>query len=229
LTPKLVAIFAHPDDESFSAGGTLARYVDYGVDVTLVTATRGEAGEIRQGIPPPEDVGQLREAELRTALSLLGVEHLRLLGLPDGKLDTCEHQLQSELYELLGELKPQVVITEDVRGITGHPDHIEVTKAVVKTFDRVAEVMKLYEHVVPGGGPTGHLLGTPEDHITTWIDVEPWRERMLEGLQAHRSQVPPDTVRRFHDLPKPLTDHYVCVRTRVPILIPERDLFAGID
>jgi N-acetylglucosamine malate deacetylase 2 len=228
----LCAFFAHPDDESFSAGGLMARYAEEGVHITLVTATNGEAGEIAPGLSvKQEDLGAWRERELRKAADVLGVADLRLLRLPDGKLEEHAGDLIEAYVRILKELRPQVVITEDVQGITGHPDHVAVTRAIVHAFDAVPDgPLKLYEHVVPRAqfADQPHLTGTPEDYITTVVDVSRWRGRLAEALRAHRSQVSEDMVTRITAMEGDWLDHYVCVRSRVPILIPEVDLFSGI-
>lgn len=227
---SLCAVFAHPDDESFSSGATLARYAADGVEVTLITATSGEAGETGSAPVTPSGLGAWREDELRRAAEVLGVHHLRLLRLPDGHLAEHGGELFAAIRDVLAEIEPQVVITEDIQGITGHPDHIAVTRAVISAFDDLAgaELLKLYEHVVPRSTAPEFLAATPDDYITTTIDVEPWREQMLAGLRAHRSQVGEDMLTRFAGFPPRLLDHYVCVRSRVPILIPETDLFSGV-
>ena len=81
---RLLAVFAHPDDETFGSGSTLARYASEGVDITVVCATRGEAGEIAPGSDATSEIlGDVREAELRSALKILGVQSLILLGYRD--------------------------------------------------------------------------------------------------------------------------------------------------
>lgn len=231
-THSLCAFFAHPDDESFSSAGALAMYVDAGVHVTLVTATCGEAGELVTGIDiGEEDLATWRERELHQAADILGVTDLRLLGFPDGRLDAHEDDLYASYAAILRELRPQVVITEDIQGITGHPDHLAVTRAVVRAFDSVPDgPLKLYEHVVPISliGPDAPIQGTQDDYITTRLDVSRWRDRMRRALAAHKSQVPPALIDRVVGMSDPWIDHYVCVRSRVPMLIPEYDLFAGI-
>jgi LmbE family N-acetylglucosaminyl deacetylase len=226
----LCAIFAHPDDESFSAGGTLARYADAGVQTTLVTASSGEAGEIGSAPVEKSGLAAWREGELRAAAAVLGVRDLRLLRLPDGRLADRPAELEASIAAVLREIRPQVVLTEDVQGITGHPDHVAVTGAVLRAFDTLGESgpLKLYEHVLPEPNAPQGLYGTPVDHITTTLDVDRWRDRQLAALREHRSQVGEDLLERFAGFPGPWLDHYVCVRTRVPILIPESDLFVGV-
>lgn len=226
----LCAVFAHPDDESFSAGGTLARYADQGVEMTLITATSGDAGEVGSAPVEQKDLAAWREGELRQAAAVLGIHHVRLLRLPDGGLAERGDDLYVAIREALREVRPQVVLTEDAQGITGHPDHIAVTRAVARACDELGASgpLKLYEHVLPVSTAPPGLHATPDDYITTTLDVEPWRERMLAALGAHRSQVGGETLERFRGFPAPWRDHYVCVRTRVPILIPEADLFTGV-
>jgi LmbE family N-acetylglucosaminyl deacetylase len=229
-TTKLCAIFAHPDDESFSVGGTLARYASEGVEITLVTATSGEAGETKSTPSAPGDLATWREGELRQAASVLGVQDVRLLRLPDGGLRDSADELDAAIAEALRDIRPQVVITEDVQGITGHPDHIAVTSAVLRAFDALRDSgpLKLYEHVLPQSLARPGLHGTPDDYITTAVNVELWRAQQIAALRAHGSQVGDTILERFAGYPAPLLDHYVCVRTRVPILIPEDDLLSGL-
>jgi len=227
---KLCAIFAHPDDETFSAGGTLARYADAGVEITLVTATSGEAGEVGSAPVERSGLGAWRERELFEAAGVLGIKTVRLLRLSDGRLEGLGDELAASFASVLEETKPQVVITEDVQGITGHPDHIAVARAVLRAFDGLAESspLKLYEHVLPASLAPPGMHGTPDDYITTILNVESWRDRKLAALRAHRSQVGEEMLALFEWFPAPFLEQYVCVRTRVPILIPEDDLFAGV-
>ncbi|MGH2441720.1 MAG: PIG-L deacetylase family protein, partial [Chloroflexota bacterium] len=142
----LCAVFAHPDDESFSSGGTLSRYAAEGVEITLVTATSGEAGMITGEKLEIADLRSWRERELRKAAGILGVKHVRLLGLPDGKLAESSQALTQSIRGILFEIRPQVVLTEDVQGITGHPDHVAVTHAVVRAVEDLGESgpLKIY-------------------------------------------------------------------------------------
>jgi LmbE family N-acetylglucosaminyl deacetylase len=133
---KLMAVLAHPDDESLGFGGTLAKYASEGVEVSIVMATRGEAGRYRgrqQGPqhPGPLALGRIREAELRAAASVLGVRDLWLLGYRDRELDDADPRGAVErIAGLLRQVRPHVVVTFGPDGAYGHPDHIAISQLV---------------------------------------------------------------------------------------------------
>ncbi len=149
----LLAAFAHPDDEAFGTGGTLARYAADGADVTLVCATRGEAGEIAEGVDAtPETLGAVREGELRCAADTMGVKRLIFLGYRDsGMAGTPENadprayvnapaeEVVARLVGIIREVKPQVVVTFEPNGGYGHPDHIAIHRHTVAAFHAAAD------------------------------------------------------------------------------------------
>lgn len=140
MAHSILACFAHPDDESFSIGGTLARYASRGDDITLVCTTRGEAGEISDpALASPENLGEVRERELRCAAAALGIGRVEILGYRDSGMEGTEDNNDPRAYvmadrdeviaRLVGyirSLKPEVVITFDPDGAYGHPDHIAI-------------------------------------------------------------------------------------------------------
>jgi LmbE family N-acetylglucosaminyl deacetylase len=126
---RLLAVFAHPDDESMGMGGTLAKYSAEGVETYLVCATRGERGWFgpEEQNPGLSALGQLRTKELENAVQELGMKGLYFLDAIDGEVD------QSNPAEAIGKIvshirriKPQVVVTFPPDGNYGHPDHIAV-------------------------------------------------------------------------------------------------------
>jgi len=149
-TLRLAAVMAHPDDESLGFGGVLARYAAEGVQVSLITATRGQRGRymgIRPGPghPGPEGLAKLREAELRAAADVLGVSELVLFDYMDGELDRVEPRPAIALIARhLRRLRPHVVVTFNPEGAYGHPDHVAIcqlaTAAVVMAADGGAEL-----------------------------------------------------------------------------------------
>jgi LmbE family N-acetylglucosaminyl deacetylase len=131
---KLMAVLAHPDDESLGAGGTLAKYSADGIETSLVTATRGQRGRFRghrdaPEHPGPEALGRIRESELTAAAAVLGIRDLSVLGYQDGGLDQADpREVISEIAGHLRRVRPQVVLTFPPDGSYGHPDHIAISQ-----------------------------------------------------------------------------------------------------
>jgi LmbE family N-acetylglucosaminyl deacetylase len=128
---RLMCVLAHPDDESLGTGGILAKYAAEGVETYLVTATRGEQGWFgsEETYPGAETLGQIREAELRTATQVLGVREVALLGYVDGELDQADpFEAIAKIVAHMRRIKPHVVITFDPNGVYGHPDHIAISQ-----------------------------------------------------------------------------------------------------
>jgi LmbE family N-acetylglucosaminyl deacetylase len=169
----ILSVLAHPDDESFGMGGTLARYAQEGVKVHLICATRGEAGEVGpEYLQNHESIGELREAELRCAaghLGLAGVHFLDyrdsgMVGSPENEHPTALVQaalqeVAARIAEYIRLLKPQVVLTFDPIGGYRHPDHIAIHQATVLAFHLAADpefvceyppyqAQKLYYHTI---------------------------------------------------------------------------------
>jgi LmbE family N-acetylglucosaminyl deacetylase len=124
---KLLAVFAHPDDESMGMGGVLAKYSSEGVHTHLVSATRGEMGWFgpKEQNPGWRSVGQTRTVELKNAVKELGMRSLNFLDYIDGEVDKADHaDAIGKVVVHLRRIKPQVVVTFPPDGNYGHPDHI---------------------------------------------------------------------------------------------------------
>jgi len=168
----LLAVFAHPDDESFGPGGTLARYTAEDVAVHLVCATCGEAGEdALADTDGLSDLASRREAELRCAASALNLASVEILGYRDSGMAGADANMHPEalaqarieevaerVANAMVQLRPQVVLTHGPGGGYGHPDHIAVHQAVVGAWDLAsahrlpgAHPSKLYFHTFPRG------------------------------------------------------------------------------
>lgn len=135
---RILGVFAHPDDETFCAGGTLAKYAAAGAEVLVVSATRGQAGQIRDAtVATRRTLGSVREHELRLACSQLGVRHVRCLDYMDGTLDTLDAGvLAEEILGIICTFRPDIVITFEPSGAYGHPDHIAISAATTDAFRR---------------------------------------------------------------------------------------------
>lgn len=126
---KLLAIFAHPDDESMGMGATIAKYSAQGVETHLVCASRGErgwAGDPKQN-PGLKRLGEIRTQELENAVNILGMKSLSFLDYIDGDVDQANHhEAIGKIVTHIRRIKPQVVVTFAPDGAYGHPDHIAI-------------------------------------------------------------------------------------------------------
>jgi LmbE family N-acetylglucosaminyl deacetylase len=139
---RLMAILAHPDDESLGNGGTLARYAAERVEVTLVTATRGQRGWFGDPAANPglNALGELREAELREAAAELGIREVILLDYVDGDLDQADaERVTCELVNHIRRVSPQVVLTFGLDGAYGHPDHMAISQLTTRAIVHAAD------------------------------------------------------------------------------------------
>jgi LmbE family N-acetylglucosaminyl deacetylase len=134
--PRILGLFAHPDDEVFCAGGTFAKYVAGGADAVIVSATRGEMGQIRDSsIASRATLGAVREQELRNACAALGVQRVEFLDHLDSTLtEVGRAALAAELTTIIDDVKPDIVITFGPDGAYGHPDHITIGDAATDAF-----------------------------------------------------------------------------------------------
>jgi len=128
---RLMAVLAHPDDESLGVGGTLAKYAAEGVETFLVTATRGERGW--RGDPAADPglaaFGQRREAELLSAAQILGLREVHFLDYIDGDLDQADPAgAIGQIAAHMRRVRPQVVLTFGPEGAYGHPDHMAISQ-----------------------------------------------------------------------------------------------------
>ena len=192
----ILLVFAHPDDETSSMGGTTARYSEMGVPVDLVCATRGEKGS-RLGVPDGVETGAAREEGLRAVGRITGLRRIHFLGYVDGELalaDTSE--AAARVLDIMRDDPPQVVVTFGPDGISGHSDHVAISRAASAAFEKMAAgdpgLRKLYYVTVPrcvlAGAGEFHIATRPDDEITTVIDVSGFLDRKIRALETHSSQ-----------------------------------------
>ncbi len=197
---RLLALTAHPDDESFRCGGTLALLARRGIRVQLLTATRGEAGS--RGDPPlcrADELAAMRERELRNACAALGIEPPRFLEYLDGTLaDVDEEEATAQVTAIIQEVRPQVLLTWPPDGLSGHPDHVAVSRWTSLAFQRAAALgpdapAALYHLAVPRSVAKAlglsHLHDAPDEQVTLTVDVTPVWEQKLAAIRCHRTQM----------------------------------------
>jgi len=187
---RMLVILAHPDDESFAVGGTLAKYAHQDVQVILLCATRGEAGI--QGVKP-EEAGDIRERELRQAAEHLGIE-VYFLGYQDGGLaNTPPEMLLETIACWIDLVQPQVILTFGPEGISGHPDHVTISRIVTQAYDQFYKKgMLLYirpsEATALGCGVTFSNTGDGQPLVE--IDISDYKLEKVRAIQSHASQNP---------------------------------------
>ena len=174
---RLLLVHAHPDDETINNGVTMAKYAALGAQVTLVTCTRGEEGEVlvnelaNLASDKDDKLGEHREIELKDAMDELGIKDFRFLGAPSkkwrdsGMMGTPANdrddvfwqadldEASNELVKIILEIKPQVLITYDEFGGYGHPDHIKAHRVAMRAAELAAnqgwQVSKIYWNTMP--------------------------------------------------------------------------------
>ena len=202
----LAAIFAHPDDETFAVGGTLARHAGGGGRSLLYCATDGDAGKSSGiAVSSREALGRLRRAELEAAARVLGIGEVRLGGHPDGALAGADQEaLIGEIVALLRAARPGVVVTFGPEGApTGHRDHGAISRAATAAFFLAALPSAYPEQGAAGLAPFApsrlyyvtfeppmpeglrHPHGLP---VTARLAVAPFDAVRREAFEAHRTQ-----------------------------------------
>ena len=156
-TRRFLGIWAHPDDEAYLSAALMARTVDEGGQVTLVTLTDGEAGFPDDDPRPAEERARQRRRELTGAMAQIGVTDLRFIGLPDGAVaERGGETLVDTLGAIMRDVRPDVIVTFGPDGITGHDDHVHNWSAVTRAWVDV------------GIGDLWYA-----EHTRTWLDE--WR------------------------------------------------------
>lgn len=273
----LLAVHAHPDDETITMGGTLARYSAEGVRTVVVSCTTGSLGMVGDPRLLTDDgVAGLRARELDAATARLGVSHVDRLGYADsgmagwpqnhaaGAFHAAPLESAADLLiAIIERERPQVLVSYDHTGGYGHPDHVKAHAVTVAAFERSGSARpdKLYfvrfpltwsrEFVralraegidapgsAPGGadaGPDVAEIGTPDELVTTRIDVSAYVATKRAALAAHASQMPPSAflMRMSDDLAARVWAFEYFSResgptTAEPAAI-ESDLFTGLD
>ena len=191
---RLLAVFAHPDDETFCPGGTLALLARHGVGVHVLTATRGQAGS--RGDPPlctQEELPAVRESELRCACAALGLEPPRLLDYQDGDLtEVNPEEITTHILAAVTEIHAQVLLTFGPDGLSGHPDHIAIGRCAAEAYARSNEIAALYTLAVPRSLAEQlemrQVHSIPDERISLAVDVASAWAAKQAAMACHLTQ-----------------------------------------
>jgi len=198
MTPTrrcILGVFAHPDDETSCAGGTLSRYARAGAEVYVATATRGEQGMLgtHGQVVTRADLPRVREAELRTVLQMYGAQPPILLGYRDQEVaHTDAGELVARIAAVMDAVRPDVVLTFGPLGLSGHPDHVAVHHATVTAFHRhrtTAAPHLYYKALLPAAMQAlGLRLTGPEVQPTVLIDITAQKALKVRALRTYTTQ-----------------------------------------
>ncbi len=206
----IVCVFAHPDDEAFGPGGTIYK-LSRDNTVYLVCATSGDAGENRSTdqISP---LGQIRESELRQSAKILGVKQVFFLNFQDGSLsNNMYHTLAKRIEEKIVELKPDILLTTEPLGVSGHIDHITVSLVTTYIFKKLKSVEWLLYHCLDESHRLPFMRyfiyfppGYKNEDIDLRVDTADVWEKKVEAMRKHKSQLKDirRIIRRYQKLSK---------------------------
>ena len=225
----VLAVFAHPDDEGFGCGGTLAALAAGGHRIALICATNGDVGEISDpALATPETLPSVRQGELRAAMDLTGILDVRFLNYRDSGMpgwDDNNHPrslyqapaetVVEQVATVIRELRPDIVITHDPTGGYGHPDHVTICQRTEAAVERCRDrdgsgpllyyvcfprsfFQRMWNKMVelglrpPFSADDTEALGTPDDEVTTVLNVGRHVAVKKESLERHRTQIERD-------------------------------------
>jgi len=245
---RILCIFAHPDDEGFGSGGTLATLADQKAHITVVCATNGDVGEISDSsLATKETLGTVRQNELVASMNVTGIKDVRFLNYrdsgmsgssdnlhPKALINAPQNDVRSRISEIISELHPNIIITHDPTGGYGHPDHKSICEHTTNchltssnecllyyvcfpksTFTKIWQEFYRLGIKPPFASEDIESLGTPEEEVTTIIDVSEYVDIKISSLNCHRTQIDPKGP--FEQLPKDMMrkimsiEHYTLV------------------
>ncbi len=274
----LLAVHAHPDDESISTGGILAKYSAMGLRTILAYGTGGEAGDILNpefvAPKPGLTIKEIRAIELEAAIKVLAVETVYFLGYRDsGMAGSSENyhpqsfaqadirEATARLVEIIRRVRPHVMVTYNEKGTYLHPDHIMANRVTLRAFhasgdsrfetgealepwqpaklyytaiplERMRRIYKIVKERGEDPGFDPHVIGTPDNKISTVIDVREYLSQKLEALNCHQSQMNPNSIFRRMSEEWKLEimgyEHFECVHGCTAADTKETDLFEGL-
>lgn len=277
-----MAVHAHPDDESSKGAAMMARYVQSGAEVLVVTCTGGERGDLLNANVDlaGRAIADVRREEMARAAQILGIDHMWLgfedSGFPDPESDEEPPRgsfaaidladATAPLVEVVRKFRPHVMVAYDEVGGYPHPDHIRAHEIAVRAYEQAADLavevpgepwavaklyydvtfhlermVRLHEAVLADGGESPYTewlenwkdRPPKSDRITTRVPCADQFELREAALRAHATQVDPDGM--WFKIPLAMhkqvwpTEDFELAATRVPVELPETDLFAGLE
>lgn len=186
---KIVCIFAHPDDEAFGPGGTIA-YFCQKCEVYEICVTNGDAGRNKK-------LGEIRKKELQASAKILGVKNVTFLEFHDGELNNANyHKVTDSIKKILKKIKPDTIMTFAQNGVSGHLDHVAVSMECSYLFEHVSFIknimyftqQKTVKKIIGKHYFVYHPEGISESEADLVMNVQPLLKIKLKAMQAHKTQ-----------------------------------------
>ena len=198
----VVGIFAHPDDEVFGPGGTLALFAKEGRDVYIISVTNGDAGQNSSN--DNRDLGEIRREELQASAKALGVKNVFFLGYKDGTLsNNLYHEIADKIQTILKQIDPEIIITMEHRGVSGHLDHIAVSMISSYVYEHNHSISEIWYYALTKEArslQSPYFIyfppGYKSSEINKTISIEDVWDQKVEAMHQHKSQA--------HDIKKVL-------------------------
>ena len=193
---RVLLIAAHPDDVDFTSAGTIATWIDAGLEVSYCIVTDGDAGGFDPKVPRSAIAG-IRQDEQRKAAAVLGVTDVEFLGYPDGRL-VVSYELRRDLTRIIRRTRPDRVVVHsplrDLRNVYGsHPDHLAAGEAALCAVYPDARNPFAHPELFEQEGLGVHAVGevwvvSSDDKADRYIDITDSFDRKIAALRAHTSQ-----------------------------------------
>lgn len=235
---RILVTLAHPDDEAFGPGGTLAKYSFLGAEIHLLFATKGESGKNYLKKTRNHSLPHIREMEARKSAKILGCQNVSFLGFIDGELKQNNyHKLAQAIINKIEKFRPDLILTYEEKGVSGHLDHIALSLTTTYAFLKTKIAKKLYYYCLPkeqrNPRHDNYFIYFPEGYlpseITTRIHFKKYWPTKVKAMKCHKSQAK-DVARVLNDRRKwPKIDYFILKHHFLKkVSLPETDLFAGI-
>lgn len=207
IPKRVMSIHAHPDDQEFSIGGTLAKWAQAGCEIISVVITSGDSGsnDVTKDGSYKEELAELREKEQLAANAVLGIKDTVFLRYPDGELE-ASIALRKDLTRIIRQFKPDTVSTGNPEGwfygdeYLNHPDHRAAAQAACEAVFPSAGTRLIFPDLLAAGYEPHdvrriYIHGT--EMSNTWVDITDTMEIKIKALQQHASQVRADEVGKW--------------------------------
>ena len=204
---KTVCIFAHPDDESFGPAGTIAKFAERG-EVYLICVTNGndKTNGRKKGL------AKIRRKELVKSAEILGIKKIFFLDYKDGELkNNIYHRVSADIEKILHKLKPDNLITFELRGVSGHIDHVFCSMITTFVFQKLEFTKTLLYYAAPkqvSDGMKDYFIYFPQGYkkseVDKVVDIKKYWDKKIKAIKAHQSQLDDakKVLKLFNKLPK---------------------------